>query len=102
MTQESPSHVRRRYLTGYFWALGLTLAAFAIVASGSMSKLMTTAVIAVTALLQIAIHLRYFLHLDFSQSRREDLLLVLFAVLLITLMVGGSLWIMSDLHRRMM
>ena len=92
---------RRAYLVGAALALALTLAAFATVASGLFAR--TTAIVVVGALaaLQMAVHLRWFLHLDLSESRREDLQLVLFAALLILLMTGGTLWIMLDLHGRM-
>jgi cytochrome o ubiquinol oxidase operon protein cyoD len=60
------------------------------------------AVIAVAAVLQILVHLRFFLRLDAAEAPRETLLALGFAGLLIVIMVGGSLWIMFDLHQRMM
>lgn len=100
MTYAPRSQARRRYLMGYFWALGLTLAAFGAVVLGGTNQAL--AVVVAAGLVQIAVHLRYFLHLGFGKSQRENLWLVLFASLLMSLMVGGSLWIMSDLHQRMM
>jgi cytochrome o ubiquinol oxidase operon protein cyoD len=50
----------------------------------------------------VLVHLRYFLHLDLKRTPRENLLALAFAALLIFLMVGGTLWIMFDLHYRMM
>lgn len=101
MTYAPRSHTRRRYLMGYFWALCLTLVAFGAVFLGT-SRALAGAIVIVAGLVQIAVHLRYFLHLGFGKSQRENLWLVLFATLLMSLMVGGSLWIMSDLHQRMM
>jgi cytochrome o ubiquinol oxidase subunit IV len=51
--------------------------------------------------LQILVHLRFFLHLSFSRSARENLFAVAFTAVLIFLMVGGSIWVMLDLHMRM-
>ena len=48
------------------------------------------------------VHLRYFLHIDLQSTPRENLLALAFAAVLIFLMVGGTLWIMLDLHARMM
>ncbi|MFH0342841.1 MAG: cytochrome o ubiquinol/quinol oxidase subunit IV [Chromatiales bacterium] len=48
--------------------------------------------------LQVLVHLRFFLHLDLT---RENLLTIMFAAIFIFIMVGGSLWIMFDLHQRM-
>ena len=64
--------------------------------------LFVVAVIAATALVQVIVHLRYFLHLDLATSPRENILALCFAALLIVIMVGGSMWIMLDLHQRMM
>lgn len=58
--------------------------------------------IGVCAFAQIVVHFRYFLHIDLSASRREDLQLILFAAMIIALMVGGGLWIMVSLGQRMM
>lgn len=102
MSQETRAQSRRRYLVGYLWALVLTLTAFGAVCLDGMSRSWTLVLVAVAGILQVGVHLRYFLHLGFGTSRREDLLLVLFAILIMSLMVGGSAWIMSDLHQRMM
>ena len=89
---------RRSYLVGFALALLLTLAAFGAV----LLDIGGLGVLALLAAAQVIVHGRWFLHLDLSESKREDLQLVLFASLLITLMIGGTLWIMSDLDVRMM
>ena len=61
----------------------------------------TLIIIGVAAVLQILVHLRFFLHLDFTTTPRENLLAIVFTAVLIFLMVGGSFWIMIDLHHRM-
>ena len=52
-------------------------------------------------MLQILVHLRFFLHLNFTTTPRENLLAIAFTAVLLCIMVGGSLWIMIDLHTRM-
>ena len=59
-------------------------------------------VIAILAVVQVVVHLRFFLHLDLKSTPRENVLALAFAVVLICIMIGGSLWIMLDLHERMM
>jgi heme/copper-type cytochrome/quinol oxidase subunit 2 len=54
------------------------------------------------AIIQIVVHLHYFLHIDFKSSPGENILALAFAAILIVLMAGGTLWIMFDLHYRMM
>lgn len=93
---------RRSALAGFGLALALTLAAFAIVTAGIESAEAVLGVIAVLAVLQIVVRLWFFLHLDLSKSRREDLQLILLASLIIIPMVGGSISILWSLHMRMM
>lgn len=94
-------HGLRSYLTGFALALVLTAIPFGIVVFGSLPKTATMAAIAVAAIAQVIVHLRYFLHLDLTSTPRENLLAIAFAGVLILIMVGGSLWIMFDLHARM-
>jgi cytochrome o ubiquinol oxidase operon protein cyoD len=90
------------YLLGFALALALTIIPFALVASGALPKSQMLAVIALAAVLQILVHLRYFLHLDLTSTPSETLLTIAFAAVLILIMLGGSFWIMSDLHHRML
>lgn len=91
----------RSYLVGFALALALTTIPFALVALDVVPRLPTLIVIAVAAVIQVLVHLRYFLHLDLTTTPRENILAILFAAVLIFIMVGGSLWIMFDLQQRM-
>jgi cytochrome o ubiquinol oxidase operon protein cyoD len=93
--------MERSYLTGFALALVLTAIPFALVAAGLLAGVPALSVIAVAAVIQILVHLRYFLHLDLTSTPRENLLAIAFAAILIFMMIGGSLWIMFDLHHRM-
>jgi cytochrome o ubiquinol oxidase operon protein cyoD len=90
------------YLIGFALALVLTAVPFGLVASGALAPAPTIAIIAIAALAQIVVHLRFFLHLDLKPRSQENLLALAFTAVLIVLMVGGSLWILFDLHSRMM
>ena len=46
-------------------------------------------------------HLHFFLHINFTTTPKENLLALAFTAILLFLMVGGSFWIMLDLHLRM-
>ena len=91
----------RRYLTGFCLAIVLTVIPFGLVAFGLLPRTPTLIAIFIAAILQILVHLRYFLHLDLTTTPRENLLAIAFASLLILIMIGGSLWIMFDLNQRM-
>ena len=92
----------RGYQTGFILAAVMTIIPFALVASGNFSTIAALWVIGVLGLLQIAVHVRYFLHVDLSPERREELCLMLFSGALVTLMIAGMLWILFNLYTRMM
>ncbi len=75
---------------------------FAVAVSGILSSRAAYAVISVCALVQVLVHLRYLFRLDRMAAARESLAVLAFAAVLILIMVSGSLWIMFDLHHRMM
>lgn len=90
------------YLIGLALAVILTAIPFALVATHALPRPATLVVIAVAAVLQILVHLRFFLHIGLRSTPRENLLAMAFAAVLILLMLGGTFWIMFDLYRRMM
>ena len=90
------------YLTGFVLALILTAIPFGIVMSGAFSPAATIFAIFVAGVVQIVVHLHYFLHLDTSSAARWNVLALMFTLLILTLFVGGSLWIMWTLNYRMM
>lgn len=104
MQPEATSHSPglRTYLTGFVLALVLTAIPFGVVVLEMLPRVPTLIVIFIAAIIQVLVHLRYFLHLDFTTTPRENLFAIAFAAVLILIMIGGSLWIMFDLHHRMM
>ncbi len=99
---DSPGRVLKPYAVGIVLALVLTAVPFGLVATRALEPAPTLAVIAVLGIVQIAVHLRYFLHLDLPPSSHPEPLVLAFAAILMVIMIGGSLWIMFDLHDRMM
>ncbi len=92
----------RTYLTGLVLALILTAIPFALVVFRLLPAGPAAILIAVAAIVQVLVHFRYFLHIDFRQTPRDRLVALAFAAVLLVLMVGGTLWIMFDLNMRMM
>ncbi|GAB5375866.1 MAG: cytochrome o ubiquinol oxidase subunit IV [Acuticoccus sp.] len=89
------------YLNGFALAVVLTAIPFIAVWTGAITGGAIYAVIAVCAVIQVVVHLVFFLHIDFKETPGENLFFLGFAAVLIFLMVGGTLWIMIDLHHRM-
>jgi len=92
----------RPYIIGIIAALILTAIPFGLVFTGALPRETTLVIIAAFAVVQILVHLRFFLHIGIDATPRENLVALAFAGVIIFLMVGGSLWIMFDLYHRMM
>ena len=87
------------YLTGFALAAVLTIIPFTLVATvgGARSYI----VLVFCAILQVIVHLRFFLHLSYKGQQKEDLQLVLFTGFILFLMIGGTIWVLGDLYTRM-
>jgi cytochrome o ubiquinol oxidase operon protein cyoD len=92
----------KSYAVGFILSIVLTVIPFAFVMSGAFSRSAVLFGIFGAAIVQILVHLHYFLHLDTSSAMRWNVMALVFALLIITLFVGGTLWIMYHLHYRMM
>jgi cytochrome o ubiquinol oxidase operon protein cyoD len=92
----------RSYVTGFVAALALTGAAFAAVQWQMLPAGQTLAIVFALALIQMIVHFRYFLHIDFRKSSRDDLQLIVFSALIIAMMVGGTIVLLFNLRGRMM
>lgn len=95
-------HDLRGYLTGFILAAILTIIPFTLVAAGTVSTSVVLWVIGILGFIQILVHVRYFLHVDLSAERREELSLMIFSGALFAIMVAGTLWILINLQTRMM
>jgi cytochrome o ubiquinol oxidase operon protein cyoD len=94
-------HGLRSYLVGFVLAVILTAIPFWLVYTHTLPPSRIMLIIAIAAVLQILVHLHFFLHINFTTTPKENLLAIAFTAVLLFLMVGGSLWIMIDLHYRM-
>jgi cytochrome o ubiquinol oxidase operon protein cyoD len=92
----------KSYATGFFLSIVLTVIPFALVMSGKLPRSALLPSIFGAAIVQILVHLHYFLHLDTSSAMRWNVMALLFALLIMTLFVGGTLWIMYHLNYRTM
>jgi cytochrome o ubiquinol oxidase operon protein cyoD len=92
----------RSYATGFVLSIVLTAIAFALVMGGGVSRAAAISGIFAAAVVQILVHLHYFLHLDSSSAARWNVLVLVFTLLIMTLFVVGTLWIMHSLNYRMM
>jgi cytochrome o ubiquinol oxidase subunit IV len=54
------------------------------------------------AVAQIGVHLVFFLHLTTAPDNSNNALALAFGVLIVTLIIAGSLWIMAHLNHNML
>ncbi len=101
MKTAEAQHELRSYLVGGALSAVLTLLAFAAVLWFDLARATPLTIVAVAGVAQLIVQVRYFLHIDLSRQKREDLQLILFSLLLLTLMAGGTIWIMGNLAGRM-
>ncbi|MBV6287594.1 cytochrome o ubiquinol oxidase subunit IV [Pseudomonas aegrilactucae] len=92
----------KSYAIGFVLSVILTLIPFGLVMYPTLPKDMTILIVVAFAVIQIVVHLYYFLHLDRSPEQRENVSAFLFTGLVIALLVGLSLWIMFSIHTSMM
>lgn len=92
----------KSYLAGFILSVVLTAIPFLLVMSGAMSRSAILFGIFGAAIVQILIHLHYFLHLDSSSASHWNILALLFTLLIMILFVSGTIWIMHNLYYRMM
>ena len=92
----------KSYAIGFILSVILTVIPFGLVMYPSLPKDMTILVVVAFAVIQVVVHLFYFLHLDSSREQRWNVSAFLFTGLVIVLLVGLSLWIMFNIHTSMM
>lgn len=94
------------YSVGFLSSIILTLVAYAIVVHDVFSDFWSPAMIAiilsVLASIQLIVQLQFFLHLGDETKPRWKLMSFIFAFIILSIIVFGSLWIMFDLNSRMM
>jgi len=90
------------YAVGFILSIILTVIAFALVMNGGLPRSAILFGLLGAAVVQMLVHLHYFLHLDGSSSARWNVLALLFTLLIMFIFVGGSIWIMLNLNYRMM
>lgn len=92
----------KSYLIGFILSIILTVIPFSMVMTGSASNSTVILTVVGCAIIQILVHLVYFLHLNTSSEGRWNVVALVFTVLIIGIVVTGSIWIMWSTHYNMM
>ncbi|MGH8387247.1 MAG: cytochrome o ubiquinol oxidase subunit IV [Pseudomonas sp.] len=92
----------KSYGIGFILSVILTLIPFGLVMYPTLPKSITLLIVLAFAVIQVLVHLVYFLHLDRSAAQRNNVIAFVFAAIVIVLLVGLSIWIMFSIHTFMM
>jgi cytochrome o ubiquinol oxidase operon protein cyoD len=99
--REDASKGLRSYLIGFVLAVALTAASFWAVRSHAIYGPGVSIALVTLAIAQMGIHLVFFLHITTGPDNTNNLLALVFGVLIVFLVVFGSLWIMTNLNHNM-
>lgn len=93
----------RSYMTGFVLSVILTAIPFAVVMGGGFeSRLLTMAVVVGMAVVQIVVHMVYFLHMNTRSDEGWTMMALIFTVVIVVILLAGSLWVMFHLNTNMM
>jgi len=91
------------YMLGFVLSVVLTAIPFWLVMSGTLpSKQITALVIMAFAIVQIVVHMIYFLHMNAASEHGWTMMALIFTIVMVVIALSGSLWVMSHLNSNMM
>ena len=96
------AHKVRSYLLGLALAVGLTIASFYVAGTSLIWGPAIPVALIVLAIAQMGVHLVFFLHISTGPDSTNNVLALAFGVLIVSLILLGSLWIMANLNANMM
>lgn len=91
------------YVTGFVLSVILTAIPFWLVMADVIGdKLITGIVILGFAIVQIIVHMIYFLHMNTKSEGGWTFLALIFTVTIVAITLSGSIWVMHHLNTNMM
>jgi len=93
----------REYIVGFLLSVVLTAIPFWLVMTGAIPDKQTTAlVIMAFAIVQIVVHMIYFLHMNTKSENGWTVMALIFTIVIVVIALSGSLWVMYHLNHNMM
>ncbi len=99
---EMPHASMRDYVIGFVLSVILTAIPFWLVMTMPLSAAATGAIIMGFAVVQIVVHMVYFLHMTPKAEGGWSLTSLVFTIIVVVIMLAGSLWVMHHLNTNMM
>ena len=99
---EMPHASMRDYVIGFVLSVILTAIPFWLVMTMPLSAGATGAIIMGFAVVQIVVHMVFFLHMTPKAEGGWSLTSLVFTIIVVVIMLAGSLWVMHHLNTNMM
>ncbi|GMB79448.1 cytochrome o ubiquinol oxidase subunit IV [Shinella zoogloeoides] len=91
------------YMIGFLLSVVLTAIPFWLVMAGVLeSKLLTAVLVMGIGVVQIFVHMVYFLHMNARSEGGWTLMALIFTLIIVGIALAGSLWVMHHLNANMM
>ncbi|EXX88872.1 heme transporter CcmD [Paenibacillus darwinianus] len=85
----------KQYAIGFVLSIILTIIPLMVVLNDLLEGAAAIAVLLIAAVLQFAVQLLFFMHLREEQKPRYNLMTLIFGLVILVTIVGGSMWIMA-------
>ena len=93
----------RSYVTGFVLSVVLTAIPFWLVMGDVLGNAVQTSIaIMALAVVQIVVHMIYFLHMNTRSEGGWTILALIFTITLVVITLTGSIWVMYHLNQNMM
>jgi cytochrome o ubiquinol oxidase operon protein cyoD len=91
------------YMTGFILSVILTAIPFGLVMGDAFpSRLATVSLILILGVIQIVVHMIYFLHMNSKSEGGWTMMALIFTIVVVAIALAGSLWVMYHLNTNMM
>lgn len=102
MNQPQLESGSKSYIIGFIASLLLTVIPFYGAATHELPTLATYILLCACAVMQVIVHLIYFLHLEtHTENGRWNVVSLVFAAIVVFIVIAGSVWIMWNLNINM-
>ncbi|KQM64991.1 hypothetical protein ASE75_08000 [Sphingomonas sp. Leaf17] len=93
---------RKDYVIGFVLSVILTAIPFWLVMTNPLSQQTTALIIMAFAIVQIVVHMIYFLHMNGKNEGGWSMMALLFTIVVVVIALSGSLWVMYHMNTNMM
>jgi cytochrome o ubiquinol oxidase operon protein cyoD len=92
----------KTYMIGFLLSVVLTAIPFWLVMTGALPATTTGLIITAFAVVQIVVHMIFFLHMNHKSEGGWNMLALIFTIVVVVIAVAGSVWVMYHLNVNMM